>query len=114
MENLNGVYGCATLILAVLGAIMLIGTIIVIATIIVQEIKEKIQEMKYQYKRKHRFDGPPIAKCYCKDCIYWREEGLCSRDKGRIPATLVVGGMPVDGKEVNGVKDPSHRKIETI
>ena len=28
------------------------------------------ERKKYEYKRLHRFDGPPLAKCYCKDCIY--------------------------------------------
>ena len=31
----------------------------------------------YKYKRKHRFDNPPIAKCYCIDCKYWNN-GYCS------------------------------------
>ena len=35
-------------------------------------IKEQISDWKWQYKRKHRFDKPPVAQCYCKDCIYYR------------------------------------------
>lgn len=31
-------------------------------------IKERISKLKWQYKYKHRFDKPPTAKCYCRDC----------------------------------------------
>ena len=33
-------------------------------------VRDKIEELKYKYKYKHRFDKKPIAKCYCKDCVY--------------------------------------------
>lgn len=31
-------------------------------------IKEGISKAKWKYLYKHRFDKPPIAECYCKDC----------------------------------------------
>ena len=31
-------------------------------------VKEGICKLKWQYRYKHRFDKPPIAKCYCIDC----------------------------------------------
>jgi hypothetical protein len=34
-------------------------------------IEEKVSEWKRAYKIKHRFDKPPIAKCYCRDCKYY-------------------------------------------
>ena len=40
-------------------------------------IVEKIEELKYDYKVKHRFDKPPLAKCYCKDCKYHEDNGKC-------------------------------------
>ena len=40
-------------------------------------IVEKIEELKYDYKIKHRFDKPPLAKCYCKDCKYHGYNGKC-------------------------------------
>lgn len=40
-------------------------------------IVEKIEELKYNYKVKHRFDKPPLAKCYCKDCKYHGYNGKC-------------------------------------
>lgn len=33
-------------------------------------IKGFIRRKKYEHKRKCRFDKPPIAKCYCIDCIH--------------------------------------------
>lgn len=29
---------------------------------------EHVHELCWQYKYKHRFDAPPTAACYCKDC----------------------------------------------
>lgn len=31
-------------------------------------IKESIEDLRYVYRYKHRFDKPPTAKCYCIDC----------------------------------------------
>lgn len=42
-------------------------------------IKDQIEMAKYRHKRKHRFDKPPTAKCYCKDCrSYEVNEGQSS------------------------------------
>ena len=30
---------------------------------------ELIDYLKRRYEIKHRFDKPPTAKCYCKDCV---------------------------------------------
>lgn len=41
-------------------------------------IKERISKLKWQYKYKHRFDKPPTAKCYCRDCKrHGSETNLC-------------------------------------
>lgn len=32
------------------------------------EFKEWVHRLKYNYRVKHRFDKPPTAKCYCRDC----------------------------------------------
>lgn len=37
-------------------------------------IKEGIFNLKWRYKYKHRFDKPPTAKCYCRDCKYHGSE----------------------------------------
>lgn len=42
-------------------------------------LKDRIDDARWEYKYKHRFDKPPTAACYCKDCK-WRsvENGKCS------------------------------------
>ena len=32
---------------------------------------------RIRYKQNHRFDLPPIAECYCIDCIHRSEIGTC-------------------------------------
>lgn len=60
-------------------AIMLAGLFNAIST----GIRTLIERFRYWYERKHRFDGPPLAKCYCKDCEEWHQkehdetEGSC-------------------------------------
>lgn len=52
-------------------------------------LTDQINIAKYNYKKKHRFDGPPIAKCYCKDCASYEHYdnrclflGRCVSDNG--------------------------------
>nr|DAF83679.1 MAG TPA: hypothetical protein [Caudoviricetes sp.] len=65
----------------------IISSVIVLVTIIMfiimaayYFITEKIEELKYDYKAKHRFDKPPLANCYCIDCkSYNRKNERCYR-----------------------------------
>ena len=34
-------------------------------------IRNLADRWKYAHKRKHRYDHPPLAKCYCRDCENW-------------------------------------------
>ena len=67
-------------ILMLIGAVasfMIIGCIV---TAICAGIKELIDNLKFNYRIKHRFDKPPTAKCYCIDCKYHdKETGRCWR-----------------------------------
>lgn len=56
--------------LAFLGAAALIITVGAIIYIAYFLAKEKIKEVRYNYHQKHRFDKPPTADCWCRDCIY--------------------------------------------
>lgn len=38
-------------------------------------IQEKIENLKFAHKQKHRFDKPPIANCYCVDCKSHGDKG---------------------------------------
>lgn len=42
------------------------------------EIRENIAIKRRQYEYQHRFDKKPVAKCYCKDCLY-RSDVLCDK-----------------------------------
>ena len=46
-------------------------------------ITDYIKNIKWKYEYKHRFDKPPLAKCYCKDCEYYNEQRkTCSSFNG--------------------------------
>ena len=53
--------------------------VLIIAVVLTKELLEyiecQINWIKYKRKMKRRFDGLPLAKCYCRDCKYW-----CERD----------------------------------
>lgn len=67
-------------IFAVIGVCLSFGIFCFIFVLAVDGIREYIRCKKYDYKRKHRFDKPPTAKCYCKDCVYRDVEiGTCSK-----------------------------------
>lgn len=66
-------------ILAIIGFVALVCIIVSVAIVAFYEIKEGVENMKWRHKYKHRFDKPPIAACYCKDCVRWNSEnGSCS------------------------------------
>lgn len=67
-------------ILALFGIVALGCVIISVAAVIWEAIKELIEDLKWEYKYKHRFDKSPTAKCYCVDCKYHNNEsGRCYR-----------------------------------
>lgn len=53
--------------------------VLIIAVALTKELREyvecQINLIKYKRKMKRRYDSPPLAKCYCRDCKYW-----CERD----------------------------------
>ena len=42
--------------------------LLVLIIIACVNINDYILGLKHRYRRKHRFDKPPTAKCYCIDC----------------------------------------------
>lgn len=45
----------------------------------VEWVKEKLRVVKINRMIKHRFDGKPIAKCWCRDCrAYNNKTHLCT------------------------------------
>jgi hypothetical protein len=68
--------------LAVIGGLCIIAIAALLLFCLYEFITEKVEEVKWTYKRNHRFDKPPTAKCYCKDCIYYSQRngyGKCKR-----------------------------------
>lgn len=67
-------------ILAFIGGASLIGMAIIVLTVLWDICREWVRKIKYNYRVKHRFDKPPIAKCYCVDCKqHDNETGRCWR-----------------------------------
>ena len=57
--------------LILVGAATLIGLLFGCIMLLTYGIKNYVEKLRYAYKRKHRFDKKPIAKCYCIDCEYY-------------------------------------------
>lgn len=60
-----------------IGVACTILLIVVTIMILKEKITDFIDAKKYEYRRKRRFDKPPLAQCYCKDCVIRKENGLC-------------------------------------
>lgn len=60
--------------LAGIGIVTIIFAGAIAAGMFVEFVKSTVQHRKRCYEYKHRFDKPPVAKCYCIDCEYWDKE----------------------------------------
>ena len=70
-----------TKLFAIFGIIALTAIIFVIGKLFFDAICELIDRKKWEYEYKHRFNKPPTAKCYCKDCKWWiKENNRCVSD----------------------------------
>lgn len=58
-------------ILLFIGSVASAGFIAFLCMQAQEKISEMIRQLKYRHKQKHRFDKPPLAKCYCRDCENW-------------------------------------------
>lgn len=68
--------------LEVAGIVAILICAIMICIFLWEFISDTIEDFKWAYKRKHRFDKPPTAACYCRDCKYYakvRDFGKCHR-----------------------------------
>ncbi len=63
--------------LSIIGAATIMVLAGFIAIMAVQAITEGVKKLKYHYEVKHRFNKPPTAKCYCRDCKFHGEDGKC-------------------------------------
>lgn len=69
--------------LAVFGAVALIGGVIIILYIFYDWLKGHIWNLRRIWQYKHRFNKKPIAKCYCIDCRDYDGQNKFCRDLGR-------------------------------
>ena len=64
--------------LALIGAVASLAVIGCMLAFAWMYLLEFIDEAKFKYRYKHRFDKPPTAKCYCIDCGYHdNKNGRC-------------------------------------
>lgn len=64
------------------GIILLMLCITVICVLGYFAILDVIETIIRAYTIKHRFDKPPTAKCYCKDCTRHDDNGKCYKFEG--------------------------------
>ena len=58
-------------VLTLIGGLVVVCIVIIVLYAIVLFCEYLAHEVVKKYKIKHRFDKPPTAKCYCRDCKYW-------------------------------------------
>ena len=66
------------------GAVVIISMIVAMIFAVIYVIRQFIIERIWIYKYNHRFDKPPTAKCYCKDCSFFSDltnRRLCRKHK---------------------------------
>ena len=66
------------------GAVVIISMIVAMIFAVIHAIRQFIRERIWIYKYNHRFDKPPTAKCYCKDCSFYgnfADRRLCRKHK---------------------------------
>lgn len=61
-------------ILAYIGGLTLFILSAIILLVLIKEIEDYICRCKYRYEYKHRFNKPPTAECYCRDCKQHSDE----------------------------------------
>lgn len=69
----------------VIGFLTVLGIIVLLVIAIAQIIIERARDLHIKRIQKHRFDKPPTAKCYCRDCRRWNirdGNGYCEKFSG--------------------------------
>lgn len=62
-------------VLCVIGIVCCVSILLVALVFMGMATKDLIQECRYKNRYKHRFDKPPTAECYCKDCKWHIDKG---------------------------------------
>ena len=68
-----------TKVFALIGVMSVAGVFGLLTWAFAEWLKDRITDLKRAYRTKHRFDGKPIAKCWCRDCrMHNMKTGACS------------------------------------
>lgn len=51
-----------------IGILVIAGCVVMMIYCAFDALRGVVHGWRWTYKYKHRFDKPPTAKCYCKDC----------------------------------------------
>lgn len=68
----------------VIGFLTTIVIIVFLVIALIAVIKDGIEHLRIKHIQNHRFDKPPTAKCYCRDCKRWNirdGNGYCEKFK---------------------------------
>ena len=57
-----------------IGISVVCGGVLIMAYCAFDSLRDVVRGLFWHYKYKHRFDKPPTAACYCKDCKYHVEK----------------------------------------
>ena len=66
------------------GVFVITAMIVAMFLAVIYAIRQFIRERIWIHKYNHRFDKPPTAKCYCKDCSLYGDftsRSLCRKHK---------------------------------
>lgn len=70
-------------ILATIGVLVVLGLFVFGVIFMIQSFREWLDQLRYKYRYKHRFDKPPVAKCFCRDCnLHSNETNRCYKFDG--------------------------------
>lgn len=96
-------------ILGVLVSIVFVLGIVTISVIKLHDfIAECIYAKRYEYMIKHRFDDPPLAKCYCIDCKYCYGEP--TKTGGNVYCSLWNSGVIIQDNSFCCRAEPKERE----
>lgn len=72
-------------VFAFIGMMGTLATLFALCGMFLMFVYEKIRDLQRRYECKHRFDKPPTANCFCKDCIYHEEDDYCGYVRQKTP-----------------------------
>lgn len=61
-----------------IGILACCGAVFILGYSVFDWLSAVIADLRWNYRYKHRFDKPPTAKCYCKDCRLHGKDNRCN------------------------------------